>query len=89
CQHLADVRPLLSPELNTHAPCEDCGETEENWVCLICYKVYCSRFRNEHMLFHGIETEHRMVLSYSDLSVWCYACNSYIDNEVSPREVVI
>ena len=23
-----------------------------------------------------------MTLSYSDLSVWCYACDDYIDNQV-------
>ena len=32
------------------------------------------------MLFHSIGTEHLMCLSFSDISVWCYACESYIDN---------
>ena len=34
------------------------------------------------MLFHSIAEEHLVVLSYSDLSVWCYACSDYVDNEV-------
>ena len=35
------------------------------------------------MLMHGIEEGHLMCLSYSDLSVWCYGCDQYVDNQVS------
>ena len=35
------------------------------------------------MLFHSLATDHKMVLSYADLSVWCYACASYVHNQVS------
>lgn len=34
------------------------------------------------MLFHHVETEHALALSYSDLSVWCFKCENYIDNPV-------
>ena len=34
------------------------------------------------MLFHGIETGHKLVLSYADLSVWCYGCDNYVHNQV-------
>ncbi|KAK6175216.1 hypothetical protein SNE40_013724 [Patella caerulea] len=83
CPHLEQVEPLDGRRLNCRAPCLDCDETDENWICLVCYKIYCSRFKNEHMLYHGLESEHRIVLSYSDLSVWCYACDNYIDNEIT------
>lgn len=45
-------------------------------------EIHCSRYVNEHMLFHSLEgnEEHRMSLSFSDLSVWCYGCDSYVDN---------
>ncbi|XP_076447342.1 protein deacetylase HDAC6-like [Babylonia areolata] len=85
CPHVPSVRPLPPGGLDTRLPCEDCGDSKENWVCLTCYKVFCSRYVNEHMLFHSVAEEHLMVLSYSDLSVWCYACNDYIDNEVCTR----
>ena len=45
-------------------------------------QVHCSRYVNEHMLMHGLMSEHRVVLSYADLSVWCYACDSYVHHEV-------
>jgi len=82
CPHLTEVRPLPSRGLDAGAPCAVCGSTAENWVCLTCYTVCCSRFVEEHMLYHRLETEHNLVLSYSDLSVWCYACDSYVDNRI-------
>ena len=27
-----------------------------------------------------METEHFLALSFSDLSVWCYCCDNYVDN---------
>ncbi|KAI4342032.1 hypothetical protein MLD38_026694 [Melastoma candidum] len=37
---------------------------------------------NKHMLRHSQETGHALALSFSDLSVWCFACDSYIDAQV-------
>lgn len=45
--------------------------------------MLCGRYVNEHMLFHWLGEQHSMVLSYSDLSVWCYQCDQYVDNLVS------
>lgn len=61
--------------------CEECGHVGENWICLICLSVHCSRYVNEHMLIHGTEKEHPLTLSFSDISVWCYKCNDYLDNQ--------
>lgn len=35
------------------------------------------------MVKHNEETGHPIALSFSDISVWCYACDDYIDGEVS------
>lgn len=80
CPHLDTVTPVPRGRIDTGAPCEECGDVTENWICLVCYKVFCSRFVNEHMLMHGVMEEHLMCLSFSDLSVWCYGCDHYIDN---------
>ena len=58
--------------------CGDCDNTTENWVCLKCGIVKCSRYVNEHMLMHALESCHAIALSFSDLSFWCYHCESYI-----------
>ena len=31
---------------------------------------------------HHSSTQHHLALSYSDLSVWCFHCDSYVDNEL-------
>lgn len=32
------------------------------------------------MLYHHLDTDHPLTLSFADLSVWCYKCENYIDN---------
>ncbi|XP_068213599.1 uncharacterized protein HDAC6 isoform X1 [Palaemon carinicauda] len=81
CPHLEQVKEVPSAGLKTDAPARNVTTRSENWVCLTCYKVLCGRFVGEHMLMHGVSEEHYMVLSFADLSVWCYACDSYIHHE--------
>ena len=82
CPHL-DLITKSPPPLNIDVQkesCEECGHVGENWICLICLTIHCSRYVNEHMLKHGDEKEHPLTLSFSDISVWCYVCNDYLDN---------
>jgi len=61
------------------ADCAVCGDGVENWLCLHCKSVLCSRARGCHMAEHcARESEHALVASLSDLSVWCYACDNYV-----------
>mmetsp|Transcript_8016 Transcript_8016/g.12243 ORF Transcript_8016/g.12243 Transcript_8016/m.12243 type:complete len:559 (+) Transcript_8016:400-2076(+) len=60
----------------------------ENWVCLHCGAVRCSRYVNSHSMVHYDETKardedgdgagHCIVASLGDLSVWCHECNAYL-----------
>lgn len=45
-------------------------------------QVNCGRYVGGHAVHHQIRTGHPMALSLTDLSVWCYACESYVHNEV-------
>ncbi|CAH8534921.1 unnamed protein product [Heterobilharzia americana] len=82
CPHLTYVRsnPTWQPDVN--ALCSRCDNQNENWVCLSCYAVYCGRYANSHMIEHFSSLQHPIVLSYADLSSWCYECESYVHNEV-------
>uniref|UniRef100_A0A182R9J4 Protein deacetylase HDAC6 n=1 Tax=Anopheles funestus TaxID=62324 RepID=A0A182R9J4_ANOFN len=82
CPHLKLLRPESAPSsIDTQTPCSECGAEVENWICLLCYGVYCGRYVQEHMLRHGTETvDHPLALSFTDLSVWCYGCDAYIDH---------
>ncbi|XP_029910870.1 histone deacetylase 6 [Myripristis murdjan] len=82
CPHLDAVKPLPPAGIDVFLPCQDCGSDAENWTCLTCYQVYCGRYINEHMVTHGVVAEHPIVLSFADLSVWCYLCEAYIHNKV-------
>lgn len=57
-----------------------CPDNEgENWMCLNCCSIRCSRYVNGHGLSHFEENNgHCLAVSLADLSVWCYKCERYI-----------
>ncbi|KAJ3093855.1 NAD-dependent protein deacetylase sirtuin-2 [Physocladia obscura] len=54
----------------------------ELWACLAaaCATVGCSRYAAAHALSHSRATHHHIALSLADLSVFCYACDSYVEH---------
>lgn len=81
CPHLVAVCPIPAEGLDTAQPCKTCGTLQENWVCLTCYQVYCSRYVHAHMVDHHEASEHPLVLSCVDLSTWCYVCQAYVHHQ--------
>ncbi|XP_063792168.1 histone deacetylase 6 isoform X2 [Pseudophryne corroboree] len=82
CPHLDSVCELPSSGIDVTQPCAECGTCVENWICLTCYQVLCGRYVSQHMMCHGVSCGHNLVLSFSDLSSWCYSCDAYVHNEV-------
>ncbi|XP_020598489.1 histone deacetylase 6 [Phalaenopsis equestris] len=82
CDHLSSLSSDLSHVPAPDSQCSRCQHPAENWLCLSCKDVLCSRFINKHMLHHHQETGHCLSLSFSDLSVWCFACDAYLDVQV-------
>lgn len=83
CPHLLEIN--AAPDLTrvqAHQSCSRCQDRSENWICLTCLGVFCSRYVRGHMAEHFDATVHPMTLSFSDLSVWCYVCDSYVDNDL-------
>lgn len=99
CDHVAR-RERATGRLKCDLADDDDGEGNatcpagENWTCLECGVVRCSRYVNGHALAHWETTKaaaaaaggdgvgHCVAVSLSDLSVWCYACRAYlIDDE--------
>lgn len=58
--------------------CETCQDAKENWVCLGCSKLFCSRYVQGHMAAHNSFSSHQIAFSMGDGSFWCYDCDSYI-----------
>lgn len=80
CWHLQMLNLVQYESDGSLKSCECCGEKFENWLCLHCFKVHCSKYLNGHMMQHSMQAGHYLCISYSDLKVWCYGCDSYIDN---------
>jgi NAD-dependent deacetylase sirtuin 2 len=71
----------------------------ENWLCLTCGCIRCSRYVNAHALEHyqatkgdgddtaasSSTTGHAIAVSLADLSVWCHACQSYLVAHKNPE----
>jgi len=64
--------------------CKVCNDTTENWYCLTCGEVFCSRYVNSHGFEHFKSTGHAIFMSFTDLSSWCYLCDYYI-NDIAIR----
>ncbi|GAA0158367.1 histone modifying enzyme [Lithospermum erythrorhizon] len=82
CEHLGSLFTDLTHIPSPDTLCKRCQHPEENWVCLSCKEVFCSRFVNKHMLEHYQQANHCIALSFSDLSVWCFSCDAYLDAQV-------
>ncbi|XP_048431036.1 uncharacterized protein LOC103939385 isoform X2 [Pyrus x bretschneideri] len=82
CDHLASLSSDLAHIPTPDTACNRCQHPNKNWLCLHCKVVLCGRYVNKHMLQHHERTNHCLALSYSDLSVWCYSCHSYLDAQL-------
>jgi NAD+-dependent protein deacetylase SIR2 len=84
CPHILEIDVLdIKDRFDAEkfsTPCGVCGDGSENWFCLSCETVLCSRFVNAHMAQHNESTQHPVAFSYTDASFWCYDCESYITN---------
>jgi hypothetical protein len=88
CPHVNSVlRPVANSQtaIDVASPCTTCHDGAENWYCLTCHEVFCSRYINGHFLQHAQSTGHSVAVSFRDLSLWCTACDSYISGDRTAR----
>lgn len=87
----AEPEPESTGQPKSEGPDQDGScPGDENWLCLECGVVRCSRYGNGHGLEHWKDTHqeaedaegHCVAASLADLSVWCYECDSYVRNPV-------
>jgi len=77
-ENIAPKEDFEKEGITIKSPCKDCGHTQENWVCLKCKVIGCSRYVNSHMVAHNDAEKHPIALSFADFSFWCYECDSYV-----------
>lgn len=82
CAHLPAVfaaETLLRRNAEGNS-CTACDCHVENWICLTCARLGCGRHQHAHAKQHATAVEgHSVCLCLEDLSVWCYKCDSYLD----------
>ena len=89
--HMNEMAPqsesmrVFAQRLGNVKQCQECGETEDIWICLKCYRTFCGRGANGHALAHSELTGHKLCMSYSDLSVWDYGHEAYLDALTIPE----
>jgi len=79
CPHAASRCGSVLGEVDVAGPCVECGRVGENWVCGQCQTLHCGRYLCGHMLRHEKDTGHCIGFSLRDSSVWCFACDCYVD----------
>lgn len=88
CPHVGGIAvgasELVKPAWQKNA-CHACADKTENWMCLMCGDVNCSRYVKGHQSEHNKTTGHAIAISFSDLSVWCYSCDDYITDPYISR----
>lgn len=92
CSHKLEQKRIGSAK----GDMEDDGScpSNENWICLQCGVIRCSRYMNGHGVTHYKTTlaednlsdpsgvGHCVAASLSDLSVWCHACRAYVKGPI-------
>lgn len=71
----SDKRPFGSTISNLCAVC-DC--TDDLWICLICGRVGCGRYKGGHAKEHWKETAHCFALEIETQHVWDYAGDTWV-----------
>ena len=68
CPHLEQVKEdFKAHDFDVSRKCQSCDNLGENWICLSCHNVFCSRYVQKHMVGHSEEKSHPIALSFSDL----------------------
>jgi Zn-finger in ubiquitin-hydrolases and other protein len=100
CTYFRDAASAMSDESADSETPKSAGAKEvktadgkcpagENWLCLHCGRIRCSRYVNAHGVAHWNETMvadkssgfgHCIALSLEDFSVWCHVCVAYIQH---------
>lgn len=63
-----------------HLIIPDCADEKDNWLCLQCGEVHCSRYVQEHAIKHSESSGHLIAISINTTSAYCYSCNDFIDD---------
>lgn len=59
----------------------DCGDQLDEWMCLKCGIIQCSRSIQKHAEQHYKLTNHKLTISLNTSACYCYECEDFVDSE--------
>ncbi|CAI5440875.1 unnamed protein product [Caenorhabditis angaria] len=72
-------RYVQTPEVVAEQRCNDCGQSNDLWICLICGNIGCGRYASQHAHRHWEQTSHTYSLKIGgEQRVWDYAGDNYV-----------
>ncbi|CAB3411216.1 unnamed protein product [Caenorhabditis bovis] len=71
-------RYIQSPEVVAEQRCNDCGQSSDLWICLICGNIGCGRYASQHAQKHWELTSHTYSMKVGGERVWDYAGDNYV-----------
>lgn len=57
------------------------NKLRDNWLCMQCGEIFCSRYVNQHAKNHWEATKHNVTISLNTSACYCYECDDFVDNE--------
>lgn len=60
---------------------QEVNKLRDNWICLQCGQIFCSRYVNQHAKNHWEATKHNVTISLNTSACYCYECDEFVDSE--------
>lgn len=70
-------RPMDEEE-HQHTACDQCGGTDQLWMCLLCGHVGGGRYACRHAVSHFEQSGHLYAMETETQRVWDYVCDAII-----------
>ena len=69
-----EAKPIEKNEITRLTECATCGNTENNWICVVCGVVGCGRYDpgKGHARRHWEESGHILAMELETQRVWDY-----------------
>ena len=65
-------------EDRTTSACENCGNTDGVWICLVCAHLGCGRYGCGAGVKHNEQSGHNFAMELATQRVWDYAADNYV-----------
>lgn len=66
--------------------CDECGGSDNLWICLICGNLGCGRYKGGHAHDHYLSTNHSFAMKLDSHHIWDYHFDKYVHWNIKSSE---